>query len=217
MSTGNLAARLLRLLTLLLPLQAGAAPMVFRHVTVDEGLAQNTVLATLQDSQGFLWIATQNGLDRYDGYGLRHFTHQRGVADGLPTNYVWAMTADRSGALWLAIKDGGVARFDTRTETFTNYRHDPANAATLSTDAARQLLVDRDQQIWVATFGGGLNRLDPAMQTLIAHLDLLDPRGNIIEKRELDDSKNFKAALAHALLDLKTNYAHWWKELRQDR
>ncbi|MGO8854890.1 MAG: two-component regulator propeller domain-containing protein [Steroidobacteraceae bacterium] len=135
--------------------------MVFRHLTVDDGLAQNTVYATLQDSEGFLWIATQNGLDRYDGYTLRHFAHQRRAANGLPSSYVYAIAEDRSGNLWLAVKDGGIARFNPRTEKFTNFRHDPNNPTTISSDAARQLLIDHDDKIWIATAGGGLSVLDP--------------------------------------------------------
>jgi signal transduction histidine kinase/ligand-binding sensor domain-containing protein/DNA-binding response OmpR family regulator len=136
-------------------------PMVFRHLTVDEGLAQNSVMATLQDSRGFLWIATQNGLDRYDGYNIRHFTHQRGVENTLPSNYIWDIREDRYGDIWMAIKDGGVARLNTATETFRSYRHEAGNPQSISSDDARQLFIDRDDQIWIATVGGGVSILDP--------------------------------------------------------
>uniref|UniRef100_UPI003F9DC4A2 ligand-binding sensor domain-containing protein n=1 Tax=Mycobacterium sp. TaxID=1785 RepID=UPI003F9DC4A2 len=151
------------LLAAIAPLSAAsaAAPMVFRHLTVDEGLAQNTVLATLQDAHGFLWIATEDGLDRYDGYTFRHFAHERGSPKGLPGNYIWAIREDRSADLWIAVKDSGIARFNPRTETFTSYRHDPHDPTSLSSDAARQLLIDRDGKVWVATSGGGVNVLDP--------------------------------------------------------
>jgi len=141
---------------------AEAVPrMVFRHLTVDDGLAENFVTATLQDSQGFLWIATQNGLDRYDGYDLRHFSHQRGAESGLPSNYIYAMHGDRRGNIWLAVKDGGLSRLDPRTETFANFRFDPHDPHSLSSDAVRDFFIDHDGQIWVATTGSGLSVLDP--------------------------------------------------------
>jgi signal transduction histidine kinase/ligand-binding sensor domain-containing protein/CheY-like chemotaxis protein/HPt (histidine-containing phosphotransfer) domain-containing protein len=177
MTHANATARLLATLIVLLPWAARAAempPMVFRHLTVDEGLAQNTVMATLQDSRGFLWIATQNGLDRYDGFALRHFTHQRGAGDGLPSNYIWAIAEDHAGDLWLAVKDGGVVRFDIRTEKFTNYHHEAGNPASITTDAARQLLIDRDDRVWIATAGGGLSVLDP--RTGLAQRLVHDPK-----------------------------------------
>jgi signal transduction histidine kinase/ligand-binding sensor domain-containing protein/CheY-like chemotaxis protein/HPt (histidine-containing phosphotransfer) domain-containing protein len=144
------------------PLSAAILPpMVFRHLTVDEGLAQNSVMALQQDARGFLWIATQNGLDRYDGYNIRHFTHQRGVDNTLPSNFIWDIHEDRHGDLWMAIKDGGVARLNTATETFRSYRHSSGNPRSISSDDARQLFIDREDQIWIATVGGGISILDP--------------------------------------------------------
>ncbi len=141
---------------------SAAGPMAFRHLTVDDGLAQNTVMATLQDSRGFLWFATEDGLDRYDGYSLRHYSHHRDSSAGLAGNFVWTIQEDRSGDLWIAVKDGGVARFNVKTETFVQYRHNHEDANSLSSDAARQLLIDRRGKVWVATSGAGLNVLDPA-------------------------------------------------------
>ena len=138
-----------------------ATPMSFHHLTIDNGLSQNDVMATLQDAQGFMWFATEDGLDRYDGYTLRHFAHPRDDSPGLAGNWIWSIREDRRSDLWFAVKNGGVARFNPQTETFTNYRHDPSDATTISSDAARDLLIDRSGQIWVATTGGGLSVLDP--------------------------------------------------------
>jgi signal transduction histidine kinase/ligand-binding sensor domain-containing protein/FixJ family two-component response regulator len=136
--------------------------MVFRHLTVEDGLAEDAVTATLQDSQGFIWIATQNGLDRYDGSELRHFAHQRGPGAGLPGNFLLGMQKDRNGEIWIAVKDGGVARLNPRTEVFQNYRHSADDASSISSDGVRQLYLDRDGQVWITTVGAGLNVLDPA-------------------------------------------------------
>jgi len=147
---------------IVVPTASAAAPMVFRHLTVDDGLAQNSVMATLQDSQGVVWLATEEGLDRFDGYTLRHFSHQRASSMGLARNFIWAIREDASGDLWIAIKDGGVARLDPRTEAFTSFRHRPEDPASISSDSARQLLIDRGGRIWIATTDGGLNLLDPS-------------------------------------------------------
>ncbi len=140
----------------------GLPPMVFRHLTVENGLAENAVTATLQDSQGFMWIATQNGLDRYDGFELRHFGHQRGPGAGLPGNFLLGMQKDRNGDIWIAVKDGGIARLNPRTEVFQNYRHSAADASSISSDGVRQVYLDRDGRVWITTVGAGLNVLDPA-------------------------------------------------------
>ena len=148
-----------------------ATPMVFRHLTVDDGLAQNTVYATLQDSRGFLWIATADGLDRYDGYELRHYRHDRTRSDGLAGNFVWAIREDHDGELWLALNNAGVARFDPRTEHFRSYRHVAGDAGSIASDAVRQLIISRDGHIWIGTSDRGLSVLDPASgrATQLAH------------------------------------------------
>ena len=141
-------------------------PMIFQHLGSPEGLPQNTVMASLQDSQGFMWIATEDGLVRYDGYETRRYAHERANADSLPGNYIWSLVEDAHGDLWLAIKNSGVARWNRATDRFTTFRHDPARAAASpSSDAVRQLLVDRRGHVWLATTGGGLNEFDPATGT----------------------------------------------------
>ena len=141
-------------------------PMIFQHLGSPEGLPQNTVMASLQDSQGFMWIATEDGLVRYDGYENHRYAHEAGNADSLASNYIWGLAEDSHGDLWLAIKNSGFARWNRRTDRFTSFRHDPARpVASLSSDAVRQLLVDRRGHVWLATTGGGLNDFDPATGT----------------------------------------------------
>jgi signal transduction histidine kinase/ligand-binding sensor domain-containing protein/CheY-like chemotaxis protein/HPt (histidine-containing phosphotransfer) domain-containing protein len=137
-------------------------PMIFQHLGSQEGLPQNTVMQTLQDSQGFIWIATEDGLVRYDGYNTRRYARERGNNDSLPANYVWGIAEDRSGDLWLALKDAGLARWNRRTDRFTSFRHDPARRDSLASDALRALAIDRRGHVWLGTTGSGLDDFDPA-------------------------------------------------------
>jgi signal transduction histidine kinase/ligand-binding sensor domain-containing protein/CheY-like chemotaxis protein/HPt (histidine-containing phosphotransfer) domain-containing protein len=156
------SASLAALLLLLLANVAGATPpMVFQHLTAEDGLPQNTVMATLQDSQGFIWFATEAGLSRYDGYEVRNYARSRDDPDALASNFIWAIQEDRRGDLWLATNDGGIARLHRDTERFTSIHHDPADPHSLSSDATRQLMIDRRGRVWIGTTGGGLNVLEP--------------------------------------------------------
>jgi ligand-binding sensor domain-containing protein len=76
------------------------------------------VKAVLQDSHGFVWLATEDGLDRYDGHTLRRFAHERSDRSGLAGNWIWTIREDRSGDFWFAVKNSGVAGLNPRTETF---------------------------------------------------------------------------------------------------
>src|ERR1700722_14975290 len=100
-----------------------AAPLVLEHLTTADGLPQVTVLATLQDSQGFVWLGTEDGLVRYDGHRLVRYGYQRGTADGLPGNYIQAIAEDAHHDLWIAVADGGLARWNRATDRFTVFRH----------------------------------------------------------------------------------------------
>jgi signal transduction histidine kinase/ligand-binding sensor domain-containing protein/DNA-binding response OmpR family regulator/HPt (histidine-containing phosphotransfer) domain-containing protein len=136
-------------------------PMYFEHLTTRDGLSQSTINGMLQDSQGYLWLATENGLDRYDGDSIREYRRERGNEHGLASDYIWAMAEDAKGDLWLATDGGGVARWDRRTEQFQLFRHDAQKPRTLASDAVRTLLIDTQGRVWAGTLDQGLDVLDP--------------------------------------------------------
>ena len=136
-------------------------PMYFEHLTARDGLSQSTVMGILQDSQGYLWLATESGLDRYDGNGFRVYRRERGNPNALASDYIWTIAEDSHTDLWLATVGGGVARWERRSDQFQIFRHDPSRADSLASDQVRTLLIDRDGAIWAGTFDRGLDRLDP--------------------------------------------------------
>ncbi len=84
------------------------------------GLSNNITSWTYQDHQGFLWIATGDGLNRFDGYSFKVYRHDRGDATSLSNNTVWQMLEDARGNLWVFTRSGW-DRFDRRTERFHHY------------------------------------------------------------------------------------------------
>jgi signal transduction histidine kinase/ligand-binding sensor domain-containing protein/CheY-like chemotaxis protein len=136
-------------------------PMYFEHLTMRDGLSMSTINSILQDSQGYIWIATEAGLNRYDGYSVRQFRRERANPHALASDYVWSIAEDAQHDLWLATDGGGVARWERRTETFQQFRHDPQQPQSLASDTVRALLVDSKGQIWAGTKDHGLDILDP--------------------------------------------------------
>jgi signal transduction histidine kinase/ligand-binding sensor domain-containing protein/CheY-like chemotaxis protein/HPt (histidine-containing phosphotransfer) domain-containing protein len=141
---------------------ADTPPLVLEHLTGSDGLPQGTVVATLQDSQGFVWLGTEDGLVRYDGHELVRYAYSHTAGGGLPGNFINQIVEDAHHDLWIAIKDAGLARWNRATDSFTVYRHDPANAASLASDAVHNVLVDVRGRIWVGTSDAGIDVLDPA-------------------------------------------------------
>lgn len=146
---------------LITPVLAGIAhPTRFERLTIEQGMPSNWVRALHQDTHGFLWVGTQDGLARYDGYNFTIFRANPGDSTSLSDNAVWDLQEDQSGRLWVATS-GGLNLFLPDQETFVQYQHQPHHATSLSHDVVNTLFVDRLGQLWVGT-NDGLNRFDVA-------------------------------------------------------
>src|ERR1700685_842682 len=130
----------------------------FLRLSGIEGLSQNRVTQIVQDDQGFMWLATQHGVDRYDGYEFRMFKNDPRQANSLCGVLMLSLFKDRSGTLWMGCEHG-LDRFDPSTETFVHYPIISDTVPHLS-DAVRHIYEDARGMLWLST-GRGLCRLDP--------------------------------------------------------
>jgi len=146
--------------SLLLAPATQATQLVFTHLTVDDGLPENSVRAILQDEVGFLWFGTQNGLARYDGYEMVDRWH-RGE-DGVPRFFVTSLLEDREGNVWIGTLTNGIWRLDPRTETCEEIMASPGPPLTGRSQQAPHIVQDPGGVIWVAWNGYGLCRILPA-------------------------------------------------------
>jgi signal transduction histidine kinase/streptogramin lyase len=135
-------------------------PLRFERFSLEDGLSQNSVLTMLQDKSGFLWIGTQDGLNRYDGYSFTVFKHDAADSTTLSHNSILSLFEDTQGQLWIGTWGGGLNRYDPRTGIFIRYRHDPEKPGSLGNDLVADVYEDSKGRLWVATNGGGLDLLD---------------------------------------------------------
>ena len=136
-------------------------PMRFGHLTVNDGLSQSNVLSVLQDSEGWMWFATENGLNRYDGYEFRYFKRERGNPAALSNDFIFDLAEGTDGSLWLATNGGGLAKLDRKSGEVQSFRHDADSDNSLSSNVVRVVHVDAAGIVWAGTRDGGLNRFDP--------------------------------------------------------
>ncbi len=103
------------------PALAAPAPTLrFEHLSVEHGLAQETVLAIAQDRDGFMWFGTQNGLSRFDGYRFINFRNVNGDPSTLASNYIRVLRVDGKGRMWIGT-DGGLALYHPASQTFQRF------------------------------------------------------------------------------------------------
>lgn len=133
----------------------------FERIGIEEGLSQNSVDVILQDSQGFLWFGTQDGLNRYDGYTFTIYRPDVDNPHAISDRWVTALAEDSDGNLWVGTRQGGLNRFDPHLSQFVTYRRDPNQSSSLSDNRVTALLFDSRGVLWVGT-QSGLNRFNPA-------------------------------------------------------
>ena len=133
----------------------------FDHLGTAEGLSELTPLCMLQDSKGFIWIGTEDGLNRYDGYKFKIFRNDVKDATSIGSNYIQDIIEDKDGDIWVATAGAGLNRFDRKTNTFHRYQHDEKNRNSISSDFLSKIVTDRSGKMWLATQTSGLNLFDP--------------------------------------------------------
>jgi diguanylate cyclase (GGDEF)-like protein len=124
----------------------------FRHLRTEDGLSHDVVYGLVQDSRGFLWVGTEDGLDRYDGYETVHY----GVTEGLPSEDVSCLAPGRDGAIWIGTWGQGVARLDPVAGTITRMAAEGPQG--LTDGRIHAILEASDGSVWIGTYSG-LNRI----------------------------------------------------------
>ncbi len=95
----------------------------FSHLTVEDGLPSNNVAAILQDSQGFMWIGTNDGgLSKFDGIEFTNYINDPNDSDSLPNNCAWRLYLDKDGNIWVITWGGGLSRYDPVRDVFIKKR-----------------------------------------------------------------------------------------------
>lgn len=126
--------------------------IVFDHITSHDGLSQSTVNCIIQDRDGFLWFATNDGLNKYDGYSFKVYRNNKQDRTSLSSNDITYLMEDNQGYLWIVNGSRtGIDRFDPEQETFENFTHDPSDPKSLSSNRIYKVSQDSKGNIWICT------------------------------------------------------------------
>lgn len=167
----------------------------FQHLavktfTAQDGLPSRNTTAALKDSRGFMWIGTENGLCKFDGYTFKTFVNVPGDSTTITNNFINTIIEDRQGRLWVGTMDG-LNLFDPLSEKARRFVHNENARGTISNNKIWSLLCDKQGQIWVGT-DYGFNAYNPKSQTFQVYLPNARPgsmRGKSVNAI-LEDANN---------------------------
>lgn len=146
------------------PMYAQAPALVFEKLTIGNGLSNNKVNCIIQDRRGFIWIGTNDGLNRYDGYNFEIFRHEPGNISTISGNIIRDIVEDKNGVLWIATEDGGLSRYDRTlppAQKFKQYKHMPGDSSSIPVNIINTMVADSLGYLWLGTSGFRVLRFDP--------------------------------------------------------
>ena len=142
----------------------------FEHIGTSMGLSQSNVTCIFQDSRGFMWFGTEDGLNKYDGYKFTVYKYDAESRNSLCNNAVTSIAEDNKGNLWLATWGGGLNMFDWKKEKFFRYQYNVKDPSGITRNFINKVFHDSDDNLWIGTDGGGLNMFDKQNNTFIHYL-----------------------------------------------
>lgn len=131
----------------------------FQNYTTRNGLSANKINAVLQDNLGFLWFATEDGLNRFDGYEFKIFRNDPIDSLSLTSNDIWSLLEDSDGNIWIGTKTGELNRYNFKADNFSSWNIDPEDE---EENGITCIFRDRDKNLWIGTYRNGLYLFNPS-------------------------------------------------------
>jgi ligand-binding sensor domain-containing protein/two-component sensor histidine kinase len=145
---------------LISPFAAAQSDFRFDHYTIKDGLSQSQPFALFQDSYGYLWIGTQDGLNRFDGNSFKVYKNDPFDSTSLTHNWVWTVHEDDHGDIWVGTFQG-LCKYVRKEDRFIQYYHNPQDPKSISGNRPNFILKDPKGRLWISSWGNGLNLYDP--------------------------------------------------------
>lgn len=130
-------------------------PIVYlTHLTQKNGLPSNYINQIIKDNQGLLWIATNNGLCRYETQDRIKVYQVRADSSTIHSSNIWTIYADSKDNLWIGTRHGGLTRYHQPTDSWTTFKHNPTDSTSISNNEILSILEDHKGRIWIGTENG---------------------------------------------------------------
>lgn len=130
----------------------------FESLSEKDGLPSNEVFDVIQDSIGFMWFATKNGLCRFDGYNIIVYQNTPGDSSSISNNLITCLEIDKNGNLWIGTENG-LNLYNRLSEIFISFYKSTKNLNSINDNHIKALYADNQDNLWIETAGGVLHKL----------------------------------------------------------
>ncbi len=153
-----------------------------QRFSIDNGLSQSAVQSLYLDSKGFLWIGTQDGLNRYDGYSFKVYRNRPMDSTSVCNNYIYSISEDSNGNMWFGTQEG-VCRYNRSSDNFSNFYSIRTGKNSLSSKSVYYVYVDRLGKVWMKTFET-INCFNPDNKSVTIYHHYNDPFNTAINSND---------------------------------
>ncbi|WP_161889732.1 hybrid sensor histidine kinase/response regulator transcription factor [Pontibacter russatus] len=141
---------------------------IIKQYGVADGLSLGMVTSITQDDKGLMWFATEDGLNRFDGYSFKVFKYVPNQAFSLTGNFIQKVFKDSKGVIWASSRYG-LNRFDAKTESFVHYQHDPNDKSAIVGNDITDITESGNGDLWVASYNSGFSYYNRAKNSFIPY------------------------------------------------
>ncbi len=165
--------------------QIGIENIRLNHISIYQGLSQSTIECIAQDSSGFLWFGTQDGLNRYDGYGFVVYEPIPDDSSSISNNYISCLYVDKSGTMWVGTNNG-LDRYNSATDSFTAFykttgsnKKNDSNKQSISSNNISAITGDKSGGLWIGT-DNGLNYFDLSKNKFVHYFHIPKNKSSLL-------------------------------------
>jgi ligand-binding sensor domain-containing protein len=151
------------------PSSANLKALRFQQLNLDNNLPNSHIKAILEDKHGFMWLGTEEGLVRYDGYNFEIYKHKPDDDNSLSSDNINALWEDPNGIIWLATMGGGLNRLDPATKTFTSYKQGIDERTSIADSNVTALAGDQAGNLWFGMNNGQVDQFNTQTRIITHH------------------------------------------------
>ncbi len=171
-------------------LTAQSPKLHFTHISSEQGISNSTIESIFQDSLGFIWFGTRDGLNRYDGNEIQVYRNDPTDSNSLSDNYIRCIYEDHHHHLWVGTING-LNRFNREKNNFTRFKHRDHDPSSISLNFVTAIVEGGKDHLWIGTLGGGLNIFDEKNESFKQYSSISPTAsGSSLNKTNLDNRVN---------------------------